>query len=135
MGAVRCTSSHPNRVTISPCLGFRGYERFHGSSRVTPKSYSTTQRPRAPITASDTQPHPGSTMNPTSQVLNPKAAAVYLGVSIDMLYEWRRFGNGPRYLIWGRRTIRYRVSDLDAWLASQPTAGNIAEANRLLSVS
>jgi hypothetical protein len=46
--------------------------------------------------------------------------------------RWRSTGQGPRYLVWGRRTIRYRMVDLDHWLEDQPTAGNVTEALQLL---
>lgn len=69
-------------------------------------------------------------MNP--QVLMPEHAAAYLGVSLIQLYRWRRSGIGPPYLVWGRRTLRYRVADLDRWLQSQDSVVNTAQAEQLL---
>lgn len=34
------------------------------------------------------------------------------------LERWRQTGDGPRYILVGR-VVRYRRSDLDAWLASR----------------
>lgn len=72
-------------------------------------------------------------MTPTVQVLPPSAAAEYLGTSEAMLKRWRSCGSGPRFLVWGRRTVRYRLADLDRWLEAQPTAGNVEEAIRLMA--
>ncbi len=65
-------------------------------------------------------------MNP--QVLLPPQAAAYLGVTSSQLQKWRHDGIGPPFLPWGRRTIRYRVDDLDKWLRSQCSVLNTAEA-------
>lgn len=59
-------------------------------------------------------------------------AADYLGLTPQALKHWRQRGGGPRFLVWGRRTVRYRLVDLDNWLEDQPTAGNQAEAVRIL---
>ena len=63
-----------------------------------------------------------------AEVLRPDEAAEYLGVTLDMLQRWRTAGNGPCFLPWGRRTVRYRIRDLDDWLDGQRTATNTAEA-------
>jgi excisionase family DNA binding protein len=42
-------------------------------------------------------------------------AAEHVGQSIPTLRKWRREGKGPAYLRIGR-SIRYRPSDLDAFL-------------------
>ncbi len=72
-----------------------------------------------------------SIRNLQAEVLRPYEAALYLGVTLDMLQRWRTDGIGPRFLPWGRRTVRYRMKDLDEWLESQRTAGNTAEAARM----
>jgi len=55
----------------------------------------------------------------SEQLLLPYQAAEYLGVSEQTLAEWRCVGryNLP-YVLVGRR-VRYRRSDLDAWLRSR----------------
>lgn len=66
-----------------------------------------------------------------AEVLRPDEAADYLGVTIDMLQRWRTAGTGPAFLPWGRRTVRYRLRDLDDWLDGQCTAANTAEAAKI----
>lgn len=48
--------------------------------------------------------------------LDPKAAAIYLNVSIRCLEDWRKRGTGPPWKKVGRRVL-YRFADLDAYLA------------------
>jgi hypothetical protein len=69
--------------------------------------------------------------NLPAEVLRPDEAAEYLGVTLDMLQRWRTAGRGPRFLPWGRRTVRYRIRDLGDWLDSQRTAANTAEASNM----
>lgn len=47
--------------------------------------------------------------------LNEQEAANYLNVSLSGLRKWRTRRVGPRYCRFGR-LIRYRQSDLDAWV-------------------
>lgn len=47
-----------------------------------------------------------------------KEAAKYLGLKRTTLEAWRCRGGGPRYLKLGR-SVRYRLSDLDAWVESR----------------
>lgn len=49
--------------------------------------------------------------------LSPEAAAVYTNFPVKSLEQMRRHGEGATYSKVGGR-IRYRRSDLDAWLAS-----------------
>lgn len=41
--------------------------------------------------------------------------AQYLGVPLGTIYNWRVSGKGPRAIRVGRH-LRYRPSDVDAWL-------------------
>lgn len=43
-------------------------------------------------------------------------AGPMIGVEPQTLKLWRRNGTGPRYVKFGNR-VRYRVSDIEAWLA------------------
>ena len=55
-------------------------------------------------------------------LLASKAAAEYIGVSMPTLYVYRKKGIGPAYakLTPGMRgPVRYRQSDLDAWIATK----------------
>ncbi|MGU3501884.1 helix-turn-helix transcriptional regulator [Mycobacterium sp. C31M] len=49
-------------------------------------------------------------------ILDPTAAAKYLNMSPETLRTWRRDGTGPAYIRVASNRVRYRVSDLDAWL-------------------
>jgi predicted DNA-binding transcriptional regulator AlpA len=43
-------------------------------------------------------------------------AADYLGVAVTTLYRWRRDDIGPKGKRHGQRRLKYKISDLDAWL-------------------
>jgi len=51
-------------------------------------------------------------------LLDPHAASAFLGMSPITLCDWRSRGGGPTFLKVGRY-IRYRLSDLNAWLDSR----------------
>lgn len=56
-----------------------------------------------------------------SEYLDSKDAAKYLGFSDLTLRQWRSQGRGPSYLKIGTgrgSRIRYRISDLTAWMES-----------------
>lgn len=48
-------------------------------------------------------------------LLDPKAAAAYLGLSEWTLAEWRCIGSGPRFIKTGR-LVRYAPEALQAWI-------------------
>ena len=50
-------------------------------------------------------------------VLNEREAAAVVGCSVALLRKWRLFREGPSYVKIGR-LVRYRQSDLDAFLES-----------------
>lgn len=52
--------------------------------------------------------------------------AEYLGIPERTLEHWRQADVGPRYFS-VRRHVRYRWSDVDAWLASQPQGGGVRQ--------
>lgn len=54
---------------------------------------------------------------PATEYLNTEQAARYLGLSKVRLEMWRCRGGGPPYVRIGTRIIRYRRSQLDAWMA------------------
>lgn len=49
-------------------------------------------------------------------LLATKQAAIYLGLSPYTLEKWRTQGIGPRFVRLGAKAIRYRKSDLDAFI-------------------
>lgn len=54
-------------------------------------------------------------------LLRAQSVADLLGVSTSTLADWRKRGIGPRYLAPapGTRWVRYRRSEVEAWLAEQ----------------
>lgn len=67
------------------------------------------------------------------EVLTEQQAAIYIGMSVAYLRRDRvagQLGNrtpGPRWMKYGR-LVRYRRSDLDAWLAARPMPTNAERA-------
>ncbi len=49
-----------------------------------------------------------------------------LGVSVRTAQAWRVKGGGPVFLKINNRLVRYRQSDIDAWLASQAATNTSA---------
>jgi excisionase family DNA binding protein len=50
-------------------------------------------------------------------ILRTPEAAQYLTIAASTLEKLRIYGGGPRFIRLGARAIRYRLEDLDAWLA------------------
>ncbi len=57
-----------------------------------------------------------------TQLLDERAVAGLLTVSIGTLRRWRLFQRGPRFVRLGR-LVRYRTDDVKIWLDSQPSGG------------
>jgi hypothetical protein len=55
---------------------------------------------------------------PPSAFINPKQAAAYLETTASVLHCWRAQRRGPRYH-GSHEFIRYRISDLDLWMATR----------------
>lgn len=51
--------------------------------------------------------------------LNTDQAALYLGLARPTLEGMRCRGGGPPFVRYGRKAVRYRLSDLDAWMAER----------------
>lgn len=51
----------------------------------------------------------------TADLLSTKEAAVYLSLCPSTLEKWRCRGEGPAYLKLGTRTVRYRITALEAF--------------------
>ncbi|MBN8542845.1 MAG: helix-turn-helix domain-containing protein [Alphaproteobacteria bacterium] len=47
--------------------------------------------------------------------IDEKHASEYLGISYRTLQGYRTKGGGPKFVKIGKKTIRYKVSDLIAW--------------------
>ncbi len=54
-----------------------------------------------------------------SALLHPVEAAKRLGVSAHVLERWRGSGEGPPFVKFTSKTLRYRPADLDAFVASK----------------
>lgn len=50
------------------------------------------------------------------QLALPKAVADYMGTTPGNLAQMRYRGTGPKFIKLGHRAIRYRWSDVEAWL-------------------
>ena len=50
------------------------------------------------------------------RLLDQEQAAALLNVNSRTLEAWRQRRIGPRWLSYSRRCVRYRLSDLQAWL-------------------
>jgi predicted DNA-binding transcriptional regulator AlpA len=59
---------------------------------------------------------------PNGELLNEYRVAEMLGVSVATVRRWRLFKTGPRFLKVGV-LVRYRLSDVEHWLAGRPTGG------------
>lgn len=75
-----------------------------------------------------------SVNDPVGKLLTTKQAVEYLGsYSVRTLEDWRLNRVGPAY-VKHERTVRYRPSDLDAFL-NEHTVGNRASASVALTVA
>lgn len=54
----------------------------------------------------------------TGALLTAQELAEQLGVPLATLYQWNTKGTGPKRIRMGRH-VRYRLSDVDAWLDRQ----------------
>lgn len=60
------------------------------------------------------------------QLLSPSELADRLSVPVSTIYDWHLRGRGPARIKVGRH-VRYRSSDIEAWLdANRSTAGTAA---------
>ncbi|MFE0316572.1 MULTISPECIES: helix-turn-helix transcriptional regulator [Streptomyces] len=60
-----------------------------------------------------------------SEFMSPKELAEFLGISVASLYTMNTYGTAPRRIRVGRH-IRYRRTDVDAWLDSNVIEGRAA---------
>jgi excisionase family DNA binding protein len=58
------------------------------------------------------------TTEDTRRLVSPAGLAGYLDVPLKTVYAWQSKGGGPRFHKVGRH-VRYRLSDVDAWLESR----------------
>lgn len=58
---------------------------------------------------------------PRGEVLRPREAARYVGLSRPTIDRWRKAGKFPKALRLGSQAIGWRRSDLDKWLNDRPS--------------
>jgi len=80
------------------------------------KQHATVSPPPSPPTQSTSQT--SRTIAFIAAVLKTPEAAAYLDVQPATLEQWRWRGCGPRFCKIGR-SCRYRITDLDAFLAER----------------
>jgi len=59
-----------------------------------------------------------------SKLVDETVAGEYLGLQLQTLRNWRIAGKGPRFYKVGGRAVRYRLSDLDAFIEAGAVGGN-----------
>jgi len=67
-------------------------------------------------------------MSAMARLLKTTDAARYLSLSTRSLERFRVSGDGPRFCKL-KRSVRYRVSDLEAWLSAR-AVGSTSEVGR-----
>lgn len=65
--------------------------------------------------------------NFTRDLINEIDVARITGMSLASVRRWRLLRQGPKFLKLNS-AVRYRVEDLESWLASRPTGGGEATA-------
>jgi len=63
-------------------------------------------------------------------LLTTESAAAFLSVSKALLIKWRFYGGGPRFVKLGR-AVRYRISDLEDFIASHSRISTSEEVNNV----
>ena len=58
-------------------------------------------------------------------LLDEKEAAAAMKLAVNTLRNWRALGEGPRFVKLGKRTVRYRIGDLVAFIEAG-TSGKAA---------
>jgi predicted DNA-binding transcriptional regulator AlpA len=70
-----------------------------------------------------------SSANQPTDLLSTEQVAAQLGISRAALELRRRRGSGPPFVRVSPRMIRYRVADLEAWLAARVEDPSAARKN------
>ena len=65
----------------------------------------------------------------TPELLTPEQAGQILSMSSHSLAQMRYVGNGPAYVKISAKTIRYRRTDLEAWLQARTRTRTRAAAS------
>ena len=68
-------------------------------------------------------------VSPSQNLLNERAVAHLVSMSVSSLRRWRRLGKGPRFIKL-YRSVKYRADDVTAWLNERPVGGGEPEGTR-----
>lgn len=63
-----------------------------------------------------------SELTSSNGLMDERDLSRMLGVSVRTVQAWRVKGGGPVFLKFNNRLVRYRPSDVDAWLVSSAAA-------------
>jgi excisionase family DNA binding protein len=63
-----------------------------------------------------------------TELLTKKQAAKYLAISLRTLETMMHDGTGPRFIKLGKKLVRFRQCDLDAWIEAQPSYSSTIQA-------
>lgn len=63
-------------------------------------------------------------------MLNEFQAAAVLGLGVKVLRRRRADGGGPRFTKLNGCSVRYKLGDLQSWIAEQPAGGGAATTDR-----
>ena len=58
-------------------------------------------------------------------LLSERELAAICGLSMAAIRRWRLLGKGPRYIKVGA-AVRYRLEDVNNWLETRPSGGELA---------
>ena len=65
-------------------------------------------------------------LRPPADLITPAEAATQLRVTPKVLERWRYTGEGPLFIKFSSKTIRYRTDDIDAFVAERVRASTAA---------
>lgn len=65
-------------------------------------------------------PPSAATLNP-ADLLDEREVATVLHIAVDTLRNWRWKGEGPRAIKLGKRAVRYRRADVEAFIEAGMT--------------
>lgn len=63
----------------------------------------------------------------SEELLDERAVAKLLHVSVGTVRRWRLFHKGPRYIKVSDNLVRYRHGDVESYLASRPCGGGLSQ--------
>lgn len=79
------------------------------------------------LSAMDEQKTLGGSDYGAGPLISTKEAARLIGVTAATLGNWRKANAGPRCFVFGhdlkRCTVRYRLTDVEQWIAGRITGG------------